>query len=157
MLLLVGAVRQRSWKEKLRAFQTGCCCNLLHTNTFHCPQGSVHTHTHTHKCVYTQAHACVHINTCVCPSENLIAIMFEKVFAPYGSDLLRSCCQTQTSKVKVWSPAVRRACTLSLRLVSWCQVGGSLCCLCVVHILSSLWAGMDYSWGIWVSQKLTTE
>lgn len=47
--------------------------------------------------------------------------------------------------------------TLSLHLVSRCQVGGSLCCLCIVHILSSLWAGMNYSWGIWVSQNLTTE
>lgn len=56
MLLLVGAVRQRSWKEKLRAFQTGCCCNLLHTNTFHCPQGSVRTHTHTHTNVFTHKH-----------------------------------------------------------------------------------------------------
>lgn len=35
--------------------------------------------------------------------------------------------------------------------------GGSLCCFCIVHILSSLRAGMDYSWGIWVSQNLTTE
>lgn len=47
--------------------------------------------------------------------------------------------------------------SMYLHLVSWCQVGGSLCSLCIVHILSSLWAGMDYSWGIWVSQNLTTE
>lgn len=45
----------------------------------------------------------------------------------------------------------------AFHLVSLCQVRGSLCWLCIVHILSSVWAGMDYSWGIWVSQNLTTE
>lgn len=57
MLLRVGAVRQWSWQEKLGAFHTGwCCCNLLHTNTFHCPWGSVHTQM----CLHTSTYMCTH-------------------------------------------------------------------------------------------------
>lgn len=68
MLLLVGAVRQRSWQEKPRAFQTGCCCNLRHTNTCHYPHGSVHTqmylHTSTH--MHTHKHLSVPIRESEC-------------------------------------------------------------------------------------------
>lgn len=47
------------------------------------------------------------------------------------------------------------------RLMSRCQVRVSLCCLHIVHILSSALAGSDCGGrgggGIWVSQNLTTE
>lgn len=151
MLLLVGAVRQLGWQEKLRAFQTECCWNSLHTNILQCLQAM-----YTRKRIYTQAHTCVHINTCFCPSGSE-CYNVSKDSTQSGCDLLHSCCQTKTSKLKVKTPLARQAFTLCLRLVSRCQVGRSLCWLCIVHILSSVRAGMDYSWGIWVSQNLTTE
>ncbi len=71
------------------------------------------------------------------------------------------CILAAKPKLQNWKFSLRRRdkhVHWAFRLVSWrCQVGGSLCCLCIVHILSSLWPGMDYSWGIWVSQNLTTE
>lgn len=109
---------------------------------------------YTHKCIYTRAHTCIHIN-CFWTSGS--AMMYIRSLIS-----LEVICCIPAAKPKLLNRKFslhRRDKHLhwALRLVSWCQVGGSLCCLCIVHILSSVWAGMDYSWGIWVSQNLTTK
>lgn len=150
MLLLVGAVRQRSWQAKLRSFQTGWCCNLLHTNT--CQYWKAHTHSY----IYIQARSCKHINTCLCLWEpvrcesikGLYSIWKRSAAYLLPNQNFRTESLVSTSETSLY---------VKLCLVSWCQVGSSLCSCCIVHILSSLWAGMDYSQGIWVSQNLTTE
>lgn len=139
-------------RTSLESSKTRCCCNLLHTQT----PFSAYQAVCIHKCIYTQAHTCVHINTCLWTSGS--TVMYVRPVTQSGSDFAAFLLPNQ--KLPNWKFSFHRRVKhvrWAFRLVSWCQVGGSLCCLCIVHILSSVWAGMGYSWGIWVSQNLTTE
>lgn len=140
VLIVMGAVRHWSWQETLTAFQTRCWFNLFYTQTF----------SHTH-CIYTQAHTCLRINTCLWTSGS--TLMYKRSFFCRLEVICWIPVETKPNPHHRWDKPVLRA----PRLVTWCQVGGSLCCLCIVHILSLVCAGRGYCWGIWVSQNLTTE
>lgn len=105
---------------------------------------TAHKAVYTHRCIYTQAHACVHINTCLCPSGSE-CYNVQKVFTQSESDLLRSCCQTKTSKLKVLSPPARHACMLSLSSGVMVVSGRGLIMLslhCAHTVLTVGWHGL---------------
>lgn len=106
---------------------------------------------YTYNCIYTQtlvsAHQELHVTMCRRTSHSLkvIRCIPNKKTKQFMTETL------------LLSMLVRQMCMLSPRFMSGRQVGVSLCCLGIAHILSSMLAGMDYSRRIWVIQNLTTE
>lgn len=88
----------------------------------------------------SRAHARVHMNTCLWTSGSRCIV--REVFSESGSDLLHSCCQDETSETQGLVSA-REASVYDepLRLVSRCQVGGSLLLSlrCAHTVLSAGW------------------